>query len=129
MLIKSHHVDIDTPTGKMRTYIHQPVITGKFPTILFYSEIFQQTGPIFRAAQIVASHGYNVLVPEVFHELNPIGTVLGLMMLDVKKVMQIRQIKMLNHMIVITTQLLTGQKNKIGIMVTLVQWDFVLAVI
>ena len=60
MLIKSHHVDIDTPTGKMRTYIHQPVITGKFPTILFYSEIFQQTGPILRAAQIVASHGYNV---------------------------------------------------------------------
>ena len=77
MLIKSHHIDIDTPTGKMRTYIHQPVQRGKFPTILFYSEIFQQTGPILRAAQIVASHGYNVLVPEVFHELNPIGTVLG----------------------------------------------------
>src|SRR5210317_2463822 len=77
MLIKSHHIDIDTPTGKMRTYVHQPAQIGKFPTILFYSEIFQQTGPILRAAQIVASHGYNVLVPEVFHELNPIGTVLG----------------------------------------------------
>ena len=25
----------------------------------------------------MASHGYVVLVPEVFHELNPIGTVLG----------------------------------------------------
>ena len=77
MLIKSHHIDIDTPTGKMRTYVHQPAQIGKFPTILFYSEIFQQTGPILRAAQIVASHGYNVLVPEVFHELNPIGTILG----------------------------------------------------
>ena len=77
MLIKSHHIDIDTPTGKMRTYVHQPAQIGKYPTILFYSEIFQQTGPILRAAQIVASHGYNVLVPEVFHELNPIGTVLG----------------------------------------------------
>src|SRR6056300_520140 len=77
MLIKSHHIDIDTPTGKMRTYVHQPQHKAKFPTILFYSEIFQQTGPILRAAQIVASHGYNVLVPEVFHELNPIGTVLG----------------------------------------------------
>ena len=77
MLIKSDFVDLKTPTGEMRTYIHQPVVEGKYPTILFYSEIFQQTGPILRAAQIVASHGYNVLVPEVFHELNPIGTVLG----------------------------------------------------
>ena len=77
MLIKSDFIDLKTPTGEMRTYIHQPVTNGKYPTILFYSEIFQQTGPILRSAQIVASHGYNVLVPEVFHELNSIGTVLG----------------------------------------------------
>jgi carboxymethylenebutenolidase len=44
---------------------------------LFYSEIFQQTGPIERSARLIAGHGYAVLVPEVFHELNPIGTVLG----------------------------------------------------
>ena len=61
----------------MRTYVHRPVAEGKFPTILFYSEIFQQTGPIERAARLMAAHGYAVLVPEVFHELNPIGTVLG----------------------------------------------------
>ena len=77
MLIKSDFIDLKTPTGEMRTYIHQPVTNGKYPTILFYSETFQQTGPILRSAQIVASHGYNVLVPEVFHELNSIGTVLG----------------------------------------------------
>src|SRR5690606_41094313 len=50
---------------------------GKYPAILLYSEIFQQTGPIRRSAQIMAGHGFIVLVPEVFHELNPIGTVLG----------------------------------------------------
>jgi carboxymethylenebutenolidase len=50
---------------------------GLFPAILFYSEIFQQTGPIERAARLMAGHGYAVLVPEVFHELNPIGTVLA----------------------------------------------------
>jgi len=77
MRTQSHIADIDTPTGVMRTYIHRPVEEGSFPTILFYSEIFQQTGPIERAAKIMASHGYSVLVPEVFHELNPIGTVLG----------------------------------------------------
>jgi len=77
MLIQSEFVDLETKTGTMRTYLHHPVIDGKFPTILFYSEIFQQTGPIERAAKIIASHGYVVLVPEVFHELNEIGTVLN----------------------------------------------------
>jgi len=77
MNIQSEIVDLDTPTGVMRTYIHRPVGEGKYPTVLFYSEIFQQTGPIERSARLIASHGYVVLVPEVFHELNPIGTALG----------------------------------------------------
>lgn len=77
MNIKSEIVDLPTPTGVMRTYIHRPAAEGRFPAILFYSEIFQQTGPIERAAKIMAGHGYAVLVPEVFHELNPIGTVLA----------------------------------------------------
>ena len=77
MIIQSHTVDLSTPTGNMRTYVHRPVQAGRYPVILFYSEIFQQTGPIERAAKIMAGHGYAVLVPEVFHELNPVGTVLG----------------------------------------------------
>lgn len=77
MLIQSHVVDLPTPTGVMRTYIHRPIHANKVPAILFYSEIFQQTGPIARAASFMAGQGYAVLVPEVFHELNPIGTVLG----------------------------------------------------
>ncbi|MFL9609494.1 dienelactone hydrolase family protein [Methylobacillus sp. Pita2] len=77
MLIQSHTVDLETPTGTMRTYVHRPAGEGRFPAILFYSEIFQQTGPIERAARFLAGHGYAVLVPEVFHELNPIGTVLA----------------------------------------------------
>lgn len=77
MNIQSHFADLPTPTGIMRTYIHRPAAEGSYPVILFYSEIFQQTGPIERAAKIMAGHGYAVLVPEVFHELNPIGTVLA----------------------------------------------------
>ena len=77
MILESEFVDLNTPTGVMRTYVHRPKSTSKFPAILFYSEIFQQTGPIERAAKILASHGFVVLVPEVFHELNEIGTVLN----------------------------------------------------
>jgi carboxymethylenebutenolidase len=77
MQTQSHIVDISTPTGVMRTYIHRPMHTKPVPAILFYSEIFQQTGPIERAAIYMAGQGFAVIVPEVFHELNPIGTVLG----------------------------------------------------
>ena len=77
MLTQSHFVDLPTPKGMMRTYVHRPMDDKAYPAILFYSEIFQQTGPIERAARFMAGKGYAMLVPEVFHELNPIGTVLG----------------------------------------------------
>lgn len=82
MLIQNHQVDLETPTGTMRCYVYRPKEDSasepkKYPAILLYSEIFQQTSPIRRSAQIMAGHGFVVIVPEVFHELNPIGTVLG----------------------------------------------------
>ena len=82
MLIQNHQVDLDTATGTMRCYVYRPKASEadqdkKYPAIILYSEIFQQTSPIRRSAQIMAGHGFIVLVPEVFHELNPIGTVLG----------------------------------------------------
>jgi carboxymethylenebutenolidase len=77
MIIQQHIHDIDTPTGFMRVTVYRPDTESRYPSIIFYSEIFQQTGPIRRSAQILASHGFVVLVPEIFHELNPLGTVLG----------------------------------------------------
>lgn len=77
MLIEHHIHDIQTETGQMRISVFHPSKEGRYPAIIFYSEIFQQTSPITRSAQILASHGFVVLVPEIFHELNPIGTVLA----------------------------------------------------
>ncbi|NMH65956.1 dienelactone hydrolase family protein [Shewanella salipaludis] len=77
MLVTTEVQDIDTQTGKMRTYVYRPAAEGRFGTVIFYSEIFQQTAPIARAACMLAGHGFVVLVPEVFHELNPPGTVLA----------------------------------------------------
>ena len=70
-------VDLQTPTGPMRTYIFRPAAEGKYPGVVFFSEIFQVTGPIRRTAAFLAGHGYVVAVPEVYHELEPIGTVLA----------------------------------------------------
>ena len=77
MITQTQTIDINTPTGLMRCALYRPVEDGQFSTIIFYSEIFQITSPIERTARIMAGHGFNVIVPEVFHELNPIGTVLA----------------------------------------------------
>jgi carboxymethylenebutenolidase len=77
MIIKDNEfTDIETPTGPMRTYIFRPVADGKYPGILLFSEIFQVTGPIRRAAAMLAGHGFVVAVPEIYHEFEPAGTVL-----------------------------------------------------
>ncbi len=78
MVIKdTEFVDIPTRTGPMRTYIFRPVAPGKYPGVVFYSEIFQVTTPIHRTAAMLAGHGYVVAVPEVYHELEAPGTVLA----------------------------------------------------
>lgn len=77
MTVQQSSVDIQTKTGMMRNRVVRPTRNGAYPTIIFYSEIFQITEPIARTAAYLAGHGYVVIVPEVFHELNEIGTVLA----------------------------------------------------
>jgi len=77
MTIQQESVEIKTPTGPMRTALFRPTAQGKYPGILFYSEIFQITGPIRRTAAMLAGHGYVVAAPEIYHELEPAGTVLA----------------------------------------------------
>ena len=78
MTIKdSEFVDLETPTGPMRTFIFRPQAGGHYPGILLYSEIFQATAPIRRTAALLAGHGYVVAVPEIWHEFEPTGCVLA----------------------------------------------------
>lgn len=70
-------VELNTPTGPMRTYVFRPAAPGRYPGILLYSEIFQVTGPIRRTAAFLAGHGFVVAVPEIYHEFEPAGTVLA----------------------------------------------------
>jgi carboxymethylenebutenolidase len=70
-------VEITTPTGPMRTHVFRPHGEGRYPGILFYSEIFQLTGPIRRMSAFLAGHGFVVATPEIYHELEPAGSVIG----------------------------------------------------
>ena len=77
MILQSDEVaDLPTVTGPMRTYVFRPVAAGRYPGLVLFSEIFQVTAPIRRTAAILSGHGFVVAVPEVYHELEPAGTVL-----------------------------------------------------
>ncbi|MES2920052.1 MAG: dienelactone hydrolase family protein [Verrucomicrobiota bacterium] len=71
------HVDLSTTRGPMRVHLFIPDGGARHPGIIFYSEIFQATGPIRRMAAALAGEGYLVAVPEVYHEFEPLGTVLA----------------------------------------------------
>jgi carboxymethylenebutenolidase len=78
LIVAPHEfVTLDTPYGPMRTHVVRPAAPGKYPGIVFYSEIFQITEPIRRTAVLLAGHGYVVAMPEVYHEFEPAGTVLA----------------------------------------------------
>src|SRR5438105_8921731 len=70
-------LDLATPSGPMRTYVYRPAAPGRYPGLVFFSEIFQRTAPIKRTAALLAGHGFVVAVPEIFHELEPAGTELA----------------------------------------------------
>lgn len=78
MLIKESTVVLDTPTGPMQCGVWRPAGDDgrRYPGVILYSEIFQLTGPIRRACAFLAGHGFVVVAPEVYHELEPLGAVL-----------------------------------------------------
>ena len=77
MILQSDETaELSTPNGPMRAYVFRPVAPGRYPGVVLYSEIFQVTGPIRRTAALLAGHGFVVVVPEIYHELEPAGTVL-----------------------------------------------------
>ncbi|TAE74283.1 MAG: dienelactone hydrolase family protein [Verrucomicrobia bacterium] len=71
------HVDLPTNRGLMRVHVFAPSGAGARPALIFFSEIFQATGPIRRMAAALAGEGYLVAVPEVYHEFEQPGVVLA----------------------------------------------------
>ena len=76
-IIQSESVEVTTAYGPMRMQVIHPAAPGRYPGLVFYSEIFQITAPVQRMAATLAGHGYVVAIPEVYHEFLPAGTVLA----------------------------------------------------
>ena len=78
MILAPHEfITLETANGPMRTHVVRPAAPGRYPGLVFYSEIFQITDPIRRTAALLAGNGYVVTMPEIYHEFEPAGTVLA----------------------------------------------------
>lgn len=77
MILEESQVVLQTPSGAMTTHVSEPAAPGVRPGIVLFSEIYQRTGPIKRMAAMLAGNGFVVLVPEIFHEFEPAGSVLA----------------------------------------------------
>lgn len=76
MLITTSNIGLTVDDSLMRVYVAAPKREGKYPGILFYSDIYQLGRPITLLADRLAGYGYVVAAPEIFHRLEPINTVI-----------------------------------------------------
>lgn len=76
MIITTEYVDILVDASPMRMFVAQPKAEGLYPGVLFYSDIFQLTGPMLRVSARLAGYGFVVAAPEIYHRIEPAGTVI-----------------------------------------------------
>ena len=76
MVLKREYVEIPVDGRRMRTFVAAPRDGGPHPGVVFYSDIFQLTEPTLRWAVRLAGYGFLVAVPEIYHRIEPAGTVL-----------------------------------------------------
>jgi carboxymethylenebutenolidase len=77
MIITSEYIDIPVAGQMMRMLVAAPKAEGRYPGILLYSDIFQLTGPMIRAAMRLAGYGFVVAAPEIYHRIEPPGSAIA----------------------------------------------------
>ena len=76
MIVTREYADVPVGDRAMRTFVAAPVAAGPHPGVVFYTDIFQLTESSLRWAVRLAGYGFLVAVPEIYHRVEPAGTVL-----------------------------------------------------
>ena len=64
-------VSIRTQDGDCPAYVFTPSGTNRYPAVIFYMDGLGIRPTIFEMGQRLASHGYVVLVPDLFYRAGP----------------------------------------------------------
>lgn len=73
MIIRTEYVDVPADETPMRTFVAAPQALGRYPGIVFYSDIFQLTPTMLRSCSRLAGYGFVVAAPEIYHRIEPAG--------------------------------------------------------
>jgi carboxymethylenebutenolidase len=76
MQITKRNIELRVDDSLMRVYVATPKPPGRYPGILFYSDIYQLGGAIVRLVNYLAGFGYVVAAPEIFHRVEPVGQII-----------------------------------------------------
>jgi carboxymethylenebutenolidase len=77
LVVTTRYAEIAVDNSPLRMFVAAPQAEGKYPGIVFYSDIFQLTGPMLRACIRLAGYGFVVAAPEIYHRIEPAGTALA----------------------------------------------------
>lgn len=77
VIVTTGYVDVAAEGGLMRMFVAAPNAPGGYPGVVFFSDIFQLTGPMLRSCIRLAGHGFVVAAPEIYHRLEPPGSVIA----------------------------------------------------
>src|SRR5437763_16852138 len=79
MIVATDYPEITVDNSPLRLFVAAPKTENKkkFPGIIFYSDIFQLTGPMLRACVRLAGYGFVVAAPEIYHRLERPGTAIA----------------------------------------------------
>ncbi len=74
MLVTTQTVDLEVSGGTMRMLVTAPKDGAHHPAVVLYSDIFQLTGPQVRMSTRLASYGFVVATPEIWHRREAPGS-------------------------------------------------------
>jgi carboxymethylenebutenolidase len=76
VVVSRQYVEVPVDGRAMRAYLAAPRAACVHPGIVFWSDIFQLTEPTLRWCTRLAGYGFVVAAPEIYHRLEPAGTLL-----------------------------------------------------
>src|SRR6266508_3610802 len=65
--MKERFVDVETPSGRMETFVTPPEQGGPFPAVIIYMDIWGVRDELFEIARRVGTVGYYCVVPDFYH--------------------------------------------------------------
>jgi carboxymethylenebutenolidase len=77
LVVTTKYAEVAVDGFPLRMFVAAPQAEGKYPGIVCYSDIFQLTGPMLRSCMRLAGYGFVVAAPEIYHRIEPPGTVLA----------------------------------------------------